>query len=294
MSSVWEALCRDGSEALRLILGRACWRSSMEDKIYGDRNHQKKFIKGRDLRWDYHQDNGSPAGKAASHPWTSWCSRPPAFSWLWGSSCRACWGRGTSSPSPPCRWSERRHRWWRSSQISINRDPESDLWRFLSLQTTSWITAFLLLPNTQKAPASQTGPRSVGGKSQNTDARQHTSTLPISHTNRLVLQLLKLGQWLLDACSSSTVALGSTNPVTLPEMRTLFLRYANTAVETAPPPRHISDHQSNVNTTKSCFVAINIHSWLAANINKARCFRLKTAASTRAPVEASQILHNLA
>lgn len=61
----------------------------------------------------------------------------------------------------------------------------------------------LLLPKTPKAPAGQTGPRSVGGKSQNTDARPHTSTLPISHTNRLVLQFLNLGS-------------GSWMPVTVP------------------------------------------------------------------------------
>lgn len=78
----------------------------------------------------------------------------------------------------------------------------------------------------KKAPAGQAAPRSVGGKSQNTDARQRTSTLRLSHTNRLVLQLLKLGQWLLDACPCSTVGLSSTNPLTLSEMmRTLFLRY---------------------------------------------------------------------
>lgn len=33
MSSVCAALCRDGSEALRLILGRECCSSSMEDRI---------------------------------------------------------------------------------------------------------------------------------------------------------------------------------------------------------------------------------------------------------------------
>lgn len=35
MSSVWAARCRDGSEALRLILGRECCSSSMEDRIWG-------------------------------------------------------------------------------------------------------------------------------------------------------------------------------------------------------------------------------------------------------------------
>lgn len=33
MSSVWAARCKEGSEALRLILGRECWSSSMEDRI---------------------------------------------------------------------------------------------------------------------------------------------------------------------------------------------------------------------------------------------------------------------
>lgn len=36
MSSVWAARCRDGSEALRLILGRECCKSSMDDRIWGE------------------------------------------------------------------------------------------------------------------------------------------------------------------------------------------------------------------------------------------------------------------
>lgn len=33
MSSVWAARCRDGSEALRLILGKECCSNSMDDRI---------------------------------------------------------------------------------------------------------------------------------------------------------------------------------------------------------------------------------------------------------------------
>ena len=34
MSSAWDARCREGSEVLRLILGRACCSSSIEDRIW--------------------------------------------------------------------------------------------------------------------------------------------------------------------------------------------------------------------------------------------------------------------
>ena len=37
MSSAWDARCREGSEVLRLILGRACRSSSIEDKIWSHR-----------------------------------------------------------------------------------------------------------------------------------------------------------------------------------------------------------------------------------------------------------------
>ena len=41
MSSAWDARCREGSEVLRLILGRACCSSSIEDKIWSHKNINK-------------------------------------------------------------------------------------------------------------------------------------------------------------------------------------------------------------------------------------------------------------
>ncbi len=42
MSSLCDALCSEGSEVLRLILGSECCSSSMEDRICGHRQEKER------------------------------------------------------------------------------------------------------------------------------------------------------------------------------------------------------------------------------------------------------------
>lgn len=55
ISSVWAARCRDGSEALRLIFGRECWSSSMEDRIWNKATQWSQVGLGVSTAAAFHQ-----------------------------------------------------------------------------------------------------------------------------------------------------------------------------------------------------------------------------------------------
>lgn len=260
-------------------------RQSMLEKLDGGQNlwrqksskKKKKFMKRKGPSLGlHHQDNGSPAGKAASHPWTSWCSRPPAFSWLWGSSCRAYWGRGTSSPSPPCRWSKRRHRREKLSDMDRSRPRK---WPVAIPQPAGYLRA-----DSHSAPPKYTESTRESDRTQIGGRKEpkHRRTPAYQHTPNLTHK-----QACVTASKIRPEAPGC-----------LFLLHRGSQLH---EPRHPSRDENfipplrkrgcgNRSTSETHFfwitsptwtqpravlLWISIHSWLAANVNKARCFRLK-------------------